>query len=111
LDPNIAVHHLLIGYSRLLLGQATEAVEPLERARAANPRLYPPHLYLAAAYGLAGRLEEARAALAEHLRLKPDLGSLEAIRTGTPSARHPAHLEQRERTVNVGLRRAGMPDT
>ncbi len=110
-DPNAATHAWLLGYANLLLGRAEESVGLFEKARASNPRLYYVHLYLAAALGLAGRLGEARAALAEHLRLKPDLGSLEAIRTGTPSARHPAHLEQRERTVNVGLRRAGMPDT
>ncbi len=109
-DPNMAVHLHVLGYAHLLLGQAEESVGFYERARASNPRLYYVHLYLAAALGLADRVEEAKQSLAESLRLKPDYNTLARIRAGQPGLRHPAHLALAERTVDVGLRRAGMPD-
>jgi tetratricopeptide (TPR) repeat protein len=109
-DPNMAVHLHALGYAHLLLGRAEESVGFYERARASNPRLYYVHLYLAAALGLAGRVEEARRSLAESLRLKPDYDTLARVRGGSPGLRHPAHLALAERTVDVGLRRAGMPD-
>jgi adenylate cyclase len=109
-DPNASTHLWLLGYAHLLLGRAEESVGFLEKARASNPRLYYVHLYLAAALGLAGRVEEARQALAESLRLKPDYDTLERVRAGSPGTRHPDHVELAERTVHVGLRRAGMPD-
>ncbi len=109
-DPNAATHAWLLGYANLLLGRAEESAGFYERARASNPRLYYVHLYLAAALGLAGRVEEAKRSLAESLRLKPDYDTLERVRAGSPGTRHPAHVELAERTVHVGLRRAGMPD-
>ena len=95
----MAVHFHVLGYAHLLLGRAAESIGFYEKARASNPRLYYVHLYLAAALGLAGRLEEARQALAESLRLKPDYDTLARIMAGQPDRRHPAHLELAEGTV------------
>jgi hypothetical protein len=50
----------------------------------ANPRLWYTHLYLAGALGLRGDLDEARAELAESLRLKPDTDSFARQRSAFP---------------------------
>jgi adenylate cyclase len=110
-DPNIGDDFCLIGAAHLLSGRLDEAIEMLERARFSSPRLWYVHLYLAAAYGLAQRQEEARQELAEHLRLRPEFRSLAAIRAHMPTVNHPAFVAQAARTLDVGLRRAGMPDS
>jgi TolB-like protein/DNA-binding SARP family transcriptional activator/cytochrome c-type biogenesis protein CcmH/NrfG len=110
-DPSIGEHFWVIGSAHLLSGRLDEAIEMLESARFSSPRLWYVHLYLAAAYGLAERLEEARQELVEHLRLRPEFDSRAAIRAHIPSSNHPAFMEQAARTLDVGLRRAGMPDS
>ena len=61
----------------------------IRMARSSNPRVYIVHLYLAAALGLNGDLD-ARVALAEGIKLKPELDSLAAmfmaIARGAPCA-------------------------
>jgi adenylate cyclase len=108
-DPNIGENFFVIGSAHLLAGRLDEAIEKLEKARSSSPRLWYIHLNLAAAYGLAQRLGEAKQALAEHLRLRPEFNSLAAIRAAMPQVNYPAYVEQSERTLDVGLRRAGMP--
>src|SRR5215471_20779076 len=95
--------------AHLLLGHADEAIEFARRGCAGNPRLYFPHLFLAAALGLKGDIDGARTALAEAIKVRPEFSSfarLQAyIRPGT--AQHRALYES---TIKLGLRRAGMPD-
>jgi adenylate cyclase len=110
LDPNIGVFYLGLGVSHLLLGHVNEAVEWLLKARQANPRLYHIHLELAGALGLKGDLDGARAAIAEAIKLKPEVTSLARWRAVQPLIANPAGWALREKTVNVGLRRAGFPD-
>jgi adenylate cyclase len=55
-------------------------------------------------------LDEARTALAEALRLKPEVNSLARYRASTPWIANPQHWALREKTLNIGLRRAGLPD-
>jgi adenylate cyclase len=50
-DPNITTLYWALGTCHLLIGQADEAIEFLDKARAANSRLWFPHLYLAGAFG------------------------------------------------------------
>jgi adenylate cyclase len=109
-DPNVGDVFWLIGSAHLLSGRADEAIEMLERARFAGPRLWYVRLHLAAAYALAGRLDEARQELREHLRLRPEFGSLAAIRTHLQQINHPAFMAQAARTLDLGLRRAGLPE-
>ena len=85
-DPNLYELWFVIGQANSLLGHQDEAIANLERARAANPRLWYVHLKLAAAYGLAGRIAEAKHALAEHLRLRPEFNSVAAIRAHSPTS-------------------------
>jgi adenylate cyclase len=72
-DPFIHFYYWALGHCHLLLGQTDQAIDLLARARASNPHVWYFHTYLAAALGLGGDLDEARSALAESLRLKPEV--------------------------------------
>jgi adenylate cyclase len=107
-DPWVANNHQALGECHLLLGHVDQAIDLLRRARAANPRWwFIPH-WLAGALGLKGALDEARAALAESIKLNPDMNSLGQVRVYY--FRSLQYWALREKTVNVGLRRAGFPD-
>jgi adenylate cyclase len=99
-----------LGVCHQLLGHVDEAVDLLRKARAANPRIYVFHLHLAGALGLKGDIEEAKAALAESIKLKPEVNSLARWRAYRPALKNPAYRALAEKTVDVGLRRAGFPD-
>ncbi|MDN5001498.1 winged helix-turn-helix domain-containing protein [Bradyrhizobium sp. GCM10027634] len=59
------------GLANVLMGRDEEALPWLQRSIAITPGTGRSHLLLAAAYQRSGRLEEARAAIAEGLRLRP----------------------------------------
>jgi adenylate cyclase len=109
-DPNIAFGHWSLGSCHLLLGHLDKAADLLRQARAENPRVYFFQLYLAGALGLRGDIDEARAALTEALRLKPEVNSLSQWKVAQPWIDNPAFVALRDSTLDVGLRRAGMPD-
>jgi TolB-like protein/class 3 adenylate cyclase/Tfp pilus assembly protein PilF len=109
-DPNIEGYYWGLGMSHLLLGHVDEAIDFFTRARAANPNTYYVHFELAGALGLKGDLEEARASLAESLKLKPEINSLATLRAYVPWLTNPKGWALREKTANIGLRRAGLPD-
>ena len=75
INPREVSHVWALGSCHLLLGHVEQAIDFLKRARARNPRLWYLHAVLAGALGLAGDLDEARAALAESLKLKPEINS------------------------------------
>jgi tetratricopeptide (TPR) repeat protein len=87
-----------------------EAIEFLSKSRAANPRYWATHLWLAGAFGLRDDLDEARAALAEAIKLKPEINSIARWRAYAPWATNPQYSALRAKTVDIGLRRAGMPE-
>jgi hypothetical protein len=87
-----------------------QAIDLLRKARSANPRFYHVHLFLAGALGLKSELDEARAALAESLKNKPEINSFAAQRGSDPWIANPPHWALRDKTLNVGLRRIGFPD-
>jgi adenylate cyclase len=112
LDPESGNTHMAMwwcGYANRLLGRTDLAVDLYSRARAANPRDATYQLLIAAAFALNGNLAEARAALTEALKLKPAIDSIAKLRAlpgmkiGTPR-----YFGLVDRTVNVGLRCAGM---
>jgi len=109
-DPNIATLYWALGTCHLLLGQADEAIEFLAKARAANSRLWFPHLYLAGAFGLRGNIDEARATLAQSIKLNRTVSSLSRMRAYNAWITNSDHWALQEKTLNVGLRRAGLPD-
>ena len=110
LSPREEVHVWALGQCHLLLGHVEQAIDFLRRARALNPRPWYFHAVLAGALGLAGDLDEARAALAESLKLKPEVNSQAAWRAHAPWNNHPKYWAIREETLNVGLRRIGFPE-
>jgi TolB-like protein/Tfp pilus assembly protein PilF len=109
-DPNIAHVYWALGTSQLLLGQVDNAIGWLQQARAANPRLWFPQLYLAGAFGLQGQMDEAKAALAQSIKLNPNINSLARMRSYNPWITNPQHWMLQESTLNIGLRRAGFHD-
>ena len=109
-DPNLAAYYWPLGQCHLLLGQVDEAIAFLRKACASWPWEYFLHLNLAGALGLKGDLDEAQAALAEALRLKPEVDSLAKYRARSPWFGNPRHWALREKTLNTGLRRAGLPE-
>jgi adenylate cyclase len=108
--PNLYSIQWPLGQCHLLLGHVDEAIDLFRKACAASPRAYYLHLNLAGALGLRGELNEARAALADALRLKPEVNSLARYRAVTPWITNPQHWALRDMTLNAGLRAAGFPD-
>jgi tetratricopeptide (TPR) repeat protein len=107
---NLAIAYWALGTCQLLLGRVDQAIDLLQTARAANPRLWVPYLYLAGAYGLKGDLDKAKAALAELMRLKPAIKSLARMRAENRWLTDPRYQALEVKTLNVGLHRAGLPD-
>jgi DNA-binding winged helix-turn-helix (wHTH) protein/TolB-like protein/predicted Zn-dependent protease len=106
-DPRLVRWHTYEGMALLHLGQDTAAVQSLARgATDASPHRFA-HLYLASALALTGRIEEARAQVAQFPQRYPGvtLSRWRALQVSDA----PEFLRQRER-VYEGLRRAGMPE-
>jgi TolB-like protein/class 3 adenylate cyclase/Tfp pilus assembly protein PilF len=110
LGPNLWSIQWPLGQCHLLLEHVDEAINLFRKACAASPQAYFLHLNLSGALGLRGDLDDARAALAEAIKIKPEVNSLARYRTATPWITNPRHWALRDRTLNLGLRRAGFPD-
>jgi tetratricopeptide (TPR) repeat protein len=108
--PNLATAYWALGTAQLLLGRVDQAIDLLQTASAANPRLWVPYLYLAGAYGLRGDLDKAKSALSESIRLKPAIKSLARIRAENRWLTDPRYEALQAKTLDVGLQRAGFPD-
>jgi adenylate cyclase len=109
-DPNIALAYWSLGLAHLLQGQIAEAIDWLTKARAANPHIYYIDLDLAAALALNGDLAGAHEALAASLKLRPEINSMVRQRARWAYSNNPAYRVLAEKTVDVGLRKAGMPE-
>jgi tetratricopeptide (TPR) repeat protein len=108
-DAGIPGAYQVLGLCHLLLGHMEQAIDFSRKSRAGNPRLYYTHSTLAAAFALNGDLDEARSALAEAIKLKPEVSSLARVRASFPYP-NPEYVRLIEKTVFVGLRLAGMPE-
>jgi TolB-like protein/Flp pilus assembly protein TadD len=101
-----------LGWCDFMLGNLDEAEEFFTKARAANPRVWFVHLGLAMVLAVKGQIDEARAAIAESLRLNPEINSIARLRTYNArgqGADNPKS-ERLRNIVEAGLRRAGFPD-
>jgi TolB-like protein/DNA-binding winged helix-turn-helix (wHTH) protein len=99
------------GHALILLGRDEEAVHALISALDANPGNVSSHAFLAAAYALLNRSDEARASLAIYLQRRPGtrvstFRRLSPVPLELTSAKY---REQHERLAE-GLRKAGMPE-
>lgn len=95
------------GLATLLKGQGEEALPWLQRSIAITPATGRSHLLLAAAYQRSGRFEEARAAVAEGLRLRPGTTRLSV---GPPMKNaSPVCIAAWERVVQAEVD-AGLPE-
>jgi hypothetical protein len=94
----------------LISGRIDDAASLLEKARAANPRLFFVHLWLAAPLALREELDEAKSALAQSLKLKPEINSLARWRAEYPWYGNAKFVALAEPTLDAGLRRAGFPE-
>src|SRR5712691_6349705 len=109
-DPNIALAYWSLGLAHLLLSHLDDAIDFLTKARAANPQIFYIHLDIAAAMALKGYRDDAQAALAEAIRLRPAINSIARQRARSAYTNNPAYRALAEKTVDVGLRLAGMPE-
>jgi adenylate cyclase len=108
-DPTIWGAYLILGWCQLLLSPMDPAIDLLIKSRAANPRPWVTHFGLAAALGLEGDLDGAKAALVESLKLNPEVNSLARFRAYRPWG-NPQYWALFEQTAATGLRRVGFPD-
>jgi adenylate cyclase len=89
----------------LMEGQDQKAIEWLARAVLEAPNAGYPAAYLASAYALVGRQQEARETLAHYLKLWPNT----TLKTFRPSIGTAAFNSNMQRVVE-GLRLAGLPE-
>ena len=82
-DPNHWGSLWILARAQIALGESEAALTNLRTAMIANPDVNLVRLHLATAYGQMGRDKEAREAIAEFLRMSPDLmaDKSEAIKT------------------------------
>jgi tetratricopeptide (TPR) repeat protein len=101
--------HFHLSLCHLLLGHIEEALTSLRTARALNPSMCHAHWGLAAALGLRGEPDEARAALAQAIAIRPQIAMASGchLLSRQPSS---AFIALFARTIYAGLRRAGLPD-
>ncbi len=103
LNPRYPALYLrILGTAYYWTGRTEEAITVFERALARNPNWLAAHLFLAFVYSEVGREAEAKAEVAEVLRLSPAF-SLEGVRQRLP-LKDPADLER----FLDGLREAGL---
>ena len=72
-DPTIGLWHVLWADAALGLGNFDDAVEQYRKAIAAGLHTYVPYASMAAAFALAGKMDNAKLAMAEARRLNPAL--------------------------------------
>ena len=94
-----------MGLVYLMQGQDQKAIEWLARAALGAPNAANPVAYLASAYALVGREQEAREALVHYLKLWPNT-TLETFRPSIGTAAFNSKMQR----VLEGLRLAGLPE-
>jgi TolB-like protein/cytochrome c-type biogenesis protein CcmH/NrfG len=112
-DPNISNIFQLLGWCHLVTSQVDEAINLFIKARTASPRNWVFSYGLAGALALNGDLDGARAAIAESLKLKPEINSLAqwyAYLPWTSKTSAPQFWALQDKTLDEGLRRIGFPE-
>jgi adenylate cyclase len=94
----------LLGFAAFIAGRDQEALDHVDRALRQNPSMPGPYRLRAACLSQLGRLEDARAALAEFLRVAPT-ATIASMRAQLPLKQ----AEDFERYASA-LRQAGLPE-
>src|SRR5262245_38927429 len=106
LDPVYAPYVSgFLGLAHYMLKQYPQALALLRECVSSSPRTRWGHVWLAATYAQLGRLEEARGAAAEVLRLQPGY-TISGIASGITVFKNP---EDGQHFLD-GLRKAGLPE-
>ena len=98
-DPIVGAFHVTLGIAEIGLGHRDAAIDEMHKTLDLGVRSSWVYTNLAAAYALAGRMDEARASVAEARRLDPELtvkGIIEHTWHNSP--------------MLDGLRKAGLPE-
>jgi TolB-like protein/class 3 adenylate cyclase/Flp pilus assembly protein TadD len=103
-DPFCFLWLYLLGFATFMAGRQGEALEHVERSVRLNPNIPGPYRLRAACLSELGRMEEARAALAEFLRFVPG-ATITSMRSQLP-LKNPADFER----YAEALRRIGLPE-
>ena len=106
-DNQAAAWMTAVGSAKILLGTDAEAADWLRRSIEANRNFAIGHFMLAAALGLLGALDEARAAVNSGLALDPGFTIRRVVTTRQSD--HPIYLAGLERFLE-GWRLAGVPE-
>ncbi len=109
-DPRVWSIYGLIGWCHLVSNRVDEAIDFLMKSRAINPRVWWVHYGLAGALGLKGNLEEGKTALAESLKLRPEINSLAQYYAIRPWQSSPQYYALEDKTAIEGLRRIGFAE-
>jgi adenylate cyclase len=112
-EPTVGSVYASLGACHLFVGRMDQAIYFGRKARAENPRIWWIRLVLAGALGLEGDIDEAKAEIAEALRLKPEVNSVaewRAIGAATMGLSDPRFQTLMEKSIYAGLRRAGFQD-
>jgi TolB-like protein/class 3 adenylate cyclase/Tfp pilus assembly protein PilF len=109
-DPRVANWYWRIGMVHLLQSRTEAAILWIEKARSVNPGLAGPHGWLASAYALQGKIEQAAAELAEARRLSRDGRYSSIVRYEIAQSLGAPNRHLVEKTFYAGLRQAGVPD-
>lgn len=110
-EPNMWWWYTWIGFVHLMQSRIDEAITWLEKARSLDPRAWPTHWFLAAAYGFKGELEPARTELAEAMRPTGSERYSTVARTRANGDLYtPALRDRWEKVYFPGIRAAGLPE-
>ena len=112
-DPNIFWRYELLGWCQMLSNHVDEAIDLFIKGRTGNPRVWNFPFGLAGALGLKGDLDGAKAALAESLKLKPEVNSMAqwyAYVPWTSKTNSPQFWALQDKTFGEGMRRISFPE-
>jgi adenylate cyclase len=110
---NLFYRYFWSGFCHLLLAHADEAIDFFRKTLAASMQRNPGTLVLlAAALGLRGDIDGAKATLAESIKLCPEVSTIAQLRAVPIGSvlDNPQLVALQEKTEFAGLRRAGMPE-
>jgi tetratricopeptide (TPR) repeat protein len=94
--------------AHLQLDNLNTAIEAFSKGIAANAKLAQNHFLLAAAYEIVGKREDAHAAVAEFLKLRPGV-TISRLREEYAGSEAPRFLEF-SRRLGTALRALGLPE-